>query len=554
MKKKIVIGTRGSKLALVQTDIIKKQLLSIHPHLTIEIKTITTTGDKNMSPVPLDNVGKNWFTKEIDKALLNGVIDIAVHSLKDLPETLPTGLTIAAIPKREDAREAFVSKNNILFSKLKKSAIIGTDSTRRKAQILDKRSDLIVKSIRGNVNTRLEKLENGEYDGIFLAVAGLKRLGIENKITEYFSETDIVPSPGQGALAVVVREKDKALINLLEKLNDKETVTAVKTERAFSKIFGGGCSLPIGAYATCYNKVITIHGFVGSLDGKERVKGYMKGNNTTPEELGRELANKFLAANNVHFKKSQFIVITKPENVPVTVQKQIESLGFLPYFYPSITIVKSELTKKMSNTLSQIDSFDWIVFTSQNGVQFFIEALEESGISLEKIKNKKIAVVGKKTASVVKKYKLPVDFIPSSFTTDALADEMKDIKNKKILLARANLATPLLPKHLEEKGAKITDLHIYKTSYIENDNPEFEELLKTNQIYCLTFTSPSTVKGFLNNIKNSPNKKNIFSLRALSIGPATTKELEKNGFQNIITADPYTLNGMIATLKENILS
>ena len=254
MNKRIIIGTRGSQLALIQTEIIKKQLLLVQPNVEVEIKIITTTGDKNMSPVPLDNVGKDWFTKEIDKALLNGVIDMAVHSLKDLPEVLPDGLIIAAIPKREDAREAFISKNNVPFDKLEKGAIIGTDSTRRRVQILYKRPDLMVRSIRGNVNTRLKKLTQSEYDGIFLAVAGLKRLGLEEKITQYFSESDMLPSPGQGALAVVVRKEEHALIDLLQKLNDEQTLAAVKAERSFSKVFGGGCKMPVGAYAQCYNK------------------------------------------------------------------------------------------------------------------------------------------------------------------------------------------------------------------------------------------------------------------------------------------------------------
>lgn len=554
MKRKIIIGTRGSKLALIQTDIIKNKLLIFYPNLIIEVKIVSVKGDKDKkSPVPLDTVGKGWFSKEIDDQLLSDEVDLAVHSLKDLPEELAKGLIIAAILEREDAREAFISNDNILFDTLKANAVIGTDSTRRKAQILNRRNDLIVKSIRGNVDGRLRKLDNGEYDAIFLAVAGLKRLGLEKRINQYFDASDFIPSPGQGALAVVIKKDNIHLLKKIQKLNHEPTVKAVTAERSFSKVFGGGCSSPIGAYATCYNKVITLHGFVGTLNGKEIVKGSMKGNSTSPERLGEKLADKFFAKNHIRFKK-QFIVITKPENVRVTVQKQIESLGFLPYFYPSITFVKSELTKKLYKILSDIDSFDWIVFTSQNGVQFFIEALEESGISLEKIRNKKIAVVGKKTASVVKKYKLPVDFIPSSFTTDALANEIKNIKEKKVLLARANLATPLLTKHLEEKGAKVTDVHIYKTSYIENDNPEFEELLKTDQIYCLTFTSPSTVKGFLNNIKNSHNKKAVFSIPVLSIGPATTNELEKHGFQTILTADPHTINGMLAKLKENILS
>jgi hydroxymethylbilane synthase len=552
-KKYIIIGTRGSQLSLVQTELIKKKLQVLLPQKQIEIKIIKTTGDKNMNPVPLDTIGKGWFTKELDKALLNERIDMAVHSLKDLPEELPAGLIIAAIPQREDPREALVSNKNIMFEKLKKGAIIGTDSTRRKTQILSKRPDLNVASIRGNVNTRLEKLANGEYDGIFLAVAGLKRLGMENRITQRFSETDIIPSPGQGALAIVIRKKDKILFNSLQKLNHQKTISAVLAERAFSRALGGGCKTPIGAYAEITDSQITLHGVVGSYIGTNVVKKSLQGTEAFPEKLGEKLAQTFLKNGYSGFEKPKFVVITRPENASVIMQKYIEALGLLTYFYPSISIAKSKLSKKAYKILSDIKSFDWLVFTSQNGVRFFVAALDELGIPLTSLKNKKIAVVGKKTAEAVKKYNLSVEFVPTKFTTQALANEMQNIKGKKIFMARANLANQLLTKRLEERGAIITDIPIYNTSFIENDNPEFESLLKNQQIYCLTFTSPSTVKGFINNIKNSPIKKSVFTIPAISIGPVTTKSLEKHGFQKIYTADIYTINGMIAKLKESIL-
>src|SRR6266404_1083297 len=549
----IIIGTRRSQLSLVQTGLIKKKLQILFPQKHIETKIIKTTGDKNMKPIPLDTIGKGWFTKELDKALIDETIDIAVHSLKDLPEELPESLIITAIPQREDAREAFVSNKNIKFEKLKKGAIIGTDSTRRKSQILHKRPDLIVTSIRGNVNTRLEKLAKGDYDGIFLAVAGLKRLGLEDRITQSFAVTDIIPSPGQGALAIVIKKNNNSLFKTLQNLNHQETVTAVLAERAFSLALGGGCKTPIGAYAEIDGSQIILHGVVGSLDGKEVIKNSLQGNSASPEKLGKKLAKTFLKKGYSGFEKSRFVIITRPENASVSMQKQIEALGLLTYFYPSISIAKSKLTKKSHTILSDIDSFDWLVFTSQNGVRFFVTALDELGIPLTRLKNKKIAVVGKKTAEAVRKYHLKVDFIPSKFTTDALANELQNMEGKKILMARANLATPQLSKRLEEKGAIITDIPIYRTSFIENNNPEFESLLKNQQIYCVTFTSPSTVKGFINNIQTSHLKNEVFSLPALSIGPVTTKALEKYGFQNIYTADIFTINGMIAKLKENIL-
>lgn len=292
--KKITIGTRGSKLALIQTDIITQKLQILFPDIPVEVQAITTKGDKNMSPVPLDSVGKGWFTKEIDKALLEGTIDIAVHSLKDLPEVLPEGLIIAAIPEREDAREALVSRENVDFAHLKKGAVIGTDSTRRKAQILHKRPDLVVESVRGNVNTRLDKLDAGQYDALFLAVAGLKRLGLEERIKEYFAVDDVIPSPGQGALAVVIKESNTPLLSLVSELNHADTLTAISAERAFSQAVGGGCKLPVGVYAACEGKSIILHGVIGSLDGKHLAKESITGAVTLSEALAQALAYRLL--------------------------------------------------------------------------------------------------------------------------------------------------------------------------------------------------------------------------------------------------------------------
>lgn len=291
---KIIIGTRGSQLSLNQTKIIQDQLQEIVPNTTIETKIITTKGDKNMSPVPVDSVGKGWFTKEIDKELLQENIDIAVHSLKDLPEVLSPGLIIAAIPIREDAREALVSQKNLKLEELKKGAVIGTDSNRRATQILHKRSDLIVRSVRGNVNRRLEKLDNKEYDALCLAVAGLKRLGLANRIAQYFSITEFIPSPGQGALAVVIKKNNPNLYQLLQKINHLPTIRAVKAERSFSKTLGGGCKTPVGAYAESTGNKLTLYGVVGSLDAKHLETDTITGSITQPITLGKQLATRML--------------------------------------------------------------------------------------------------------------------------------------------------------------------------------------------------------------------------------------------------------------------
>lgn len=546
----IIIGTRGSDLALVQSRIIQKQLSALYPELQIIEKIIKTTGDINANPVPLDTIGKGWFTKEIDNELLAGNIDIAVHSLKDVPEELPEQLMIAAILKREDPRDVLVLKGIVPYGEIKKGAVIGTDSNRRKSQLLHNRPDLVIKSIRGNVNTRLQKLDNEAYDGIILAAAGLIRLGLSDRIAKYLPATEFIPSPGQGALAVIIRKKDKNIFALLNKLNHNDTDIAVRAERTFSNVMGGGCSMPIGAFSEIHDGKLVLHGYMGTYSGKRARKGKLMGNSNDPEKLGTDLADSFLKMGYKLSDEPKFVVITRPDNISIDHQKQIEAMGLLTYFYPSIAIAKSKLSKNVKKILLDLKSFDWIVFTSRNGVRFFIEALNSLTIPFSELKTKKIAVVGSKTAEIVKKYNLPVDFVPDRFTTEELAKQLQNVAGKKILLARANLATPKLTKVLEEKGAIVVDIPIYNTTFIENNTEEFENLLKMKQIFCITFTSPSIVKGFFNNIKGSKNKAAVLNIPALSIGPVTTKELIKFGFQNIITADVYTTDGMIKKLDE----
>lgn len=289
------IGARGSNLSLIQTETVRRLLQSLLPQALFEVVIIKTAGDQNQNPIPLDTVGKGWFTREIDNQLLEGKIDIAVHSLKDVLDTLTPGLTIAAIPEREDPREALITRTGLTLRTLPPAAVVGTDSIRRKVQILNIRPDLQVRSIRGNVDGRLKKLESGEYDGIFLAVAGLKRLGLETHIAEYFDPTDFVPSPGQGALAVVCRETDTVLVQILSQISHETSQSVVTAERAFSRAMGGGCSMPVGAYAQVEGEKLTLTGLIGSTDATHLAKDYVSGDRHNPEQIAHSLSDKLLA-------------------------------------------------------------------------------------------------------------------------------------------------------------------------------------------------------------------------------------------------------------------
>lgn len=288
--RKIIVGSRRSKLALTQTNWVIDQLKKLGSPFEFEVKEIVTKGDKVLD-VTLSKVGgKGLFVKEIEQAMLNNEIDMAVHSMKDMPAVLPKGLTIGCIPFREDHRDALISKGHISLMELKKGAVIGTSSLRRSSQLLLVRPDLEIKWIRGNVDTRLSKLEGDEYDAIILAAAGLSRLGWARDVVTEFLDTDMcIPAVGQGALSIECREDDRELLDLFEKFTCKKTERAVRAERAFLQKMEGGCQVPIAGFAHVNdNDEIVLNVLVASPDGKEVYKEEVRGHN--PEELGNRAA------------------------------------------------------------------------------------------------------------------------------------------------------------------------------------------------------------------------------------------------------------------------
>ena len=269
MKKHVVIGSRGSILALAQANLVKRSLEANYPDLTFEIKEIVTSGDKDLkSNWENSNASlKSFFTKEIEQELLDGQIDIAVHSMKDMPAVSPKGLICGAIPDREDARDVLISKNGFLVT-LPQGAKIGTSSLRRVMNLKAIRPDFEIKHLRGNIHTRLKKLETEDYDAIILAAAGLKRTGMADKITEYLSGEAFPPAPAQGVLYIQCRENDEEIKGILKSIHNEDIAKIVEIEREFSKIFDGGCHTPMGCYSQVDEDKIK---FIGaySHDGKQ---------------------------------------------------------------------------------------------------------------------------------------------------------------------------------------------------------------------------------------------------------------------------------------------
>lgn len=293
MTQTITIGTRGSQLALWQAEYVKKCLNSHFSDLEISLQIIKTTGDRIQNR-SLIGLGKGVFTREIEVALLDGTVDLAVHSMKDLPTKLPDGLCIGAIPSREDPRDVLVSASGLSLEKLPEKAQIGTTSPRRRAQLNFLRPDLTVVGVRGNLDTRLRKLQETDLDGLILAAAGIKRLVGEETITEYFEVDTMVPAPGQGALGIEIREDDNRMREFLRPINDGDTELAIAAERAVLSGLGGGCQVPIGVYASIKAGDLAIVGMVADYNGKRRVVAEELGAPTQAAHIAERLAASLL--------------------------------------------------------------------------------------------------------------------------------------------------------------------------------------------------------------------------------------------------------------------
>jgi hydroxymethylbilane synthase len=293
MKRRLTFGTRGSKLALWQTEYVKSELEKRAPDAEFEVRVIETTGDRVVDTA-ISKIGNpGLFATEIENALLAGEIDLAVHSLKDLPTEQPDGLTIAAVVVRELPNEVFISKEYSSIDELPAGAVVATGSLRRRSQLLNFRPDLRTIEIRGNVPTRIEKAYDREIDGLMLAFAGVHRLGLDEFIREIVPTETILPAAGQAAIAVEIREGDSHLAEFVKAIDAPAISACVKAERTFLHLLDGGCQAPVGALATIEGREIILSGFAGDLDGKEVVRGTLCGNAGEPEVVGRALAEIF---------------------------------------------------------------------------------------------------------------------------------------------------------------------------------------------------------------------------------------------------------------------
>lgn len=291
---KIRIATRKSPLALWQANFVKQQLLNNHNGLTVELIPMVTQGDILLDS-PLSKIGgKGLFVKQLEQAILNNEADIAVHSIKDIPAQLPQGLILATICRRDEVRDAFISNKYTNLDQLPYGTIIGTSSLRRQCQLRAKYPHIQIKDLRGNVSTRLAKLDDHQYDAIILAAVGLKRLALDSRIKQYIDTDLILPAVGQGAVGIEARSDDKEMLNLLAPLNDRDSCICIQAERAMNQQLQGGCQIPIACYSQINDGILSLQGLVGRTDGSQIIKSKIQGSTAQAQQLGCKLAEQLL--------------------------------------------------------------------------------------------------------------------------------------------------------------------------------------------------------------------------------------------------------------------
>jgi hydroxymethylbilane synthase len=513
---KIVIGSRGSDLALWQAHHIKDALQNIG--LKAEIKIIKTQGDKIQHLSFEKMEGKGFFTKELEDALLSGDIDLAVHSFKDLPTTSPQGLIIAALSAREDPADLLLINIDAIDLRkkfnLKAGATIGTSSPRRKSQLFGFRDDVILKDLRGNVPTRIQKLKDRQYDAILLAKAGVDRLNIDlsNFHVEIFDPTEFIPAPAQGVLALQINESNQELYKLLQdKLHNKEVEDTVGIERKILNLFEGGCQLPLGAY--CIKKGTKYLVWCSKSSSWDKVPMSLFFESDTRENLAEHVVSKI---------KSQ-----KPDSVFITRDLKEDSILLRVLTHYQYAVTGKSLLEYCPIPFYEVPLTDWIFFSSSNGVNYFFERQPVLATRI------KFGVTGKGTEMALKQHGHKADFIGEHTDIKETGAAFESIvKGKSVLFPKAKDSLRTIQKQLGEDTISI-DLDVYEAKHLKN--------LEIPGASILIFTSPSNVDSFM-------DKHTVTNQKVIAMGQSTGKKLEAHGIMNYKV--PYQSNeaGLLGVL------
>lgn len=559
MNGKLVIGTRTSPLALWQTEHVIALLQTAWPGLRCEIRPFTTQGDKTQAQgKPLPEIGgKGLFTAELETALLAGEIDLAVHSLKDLPVENPAGVTVGAICSREDVRDVLVTRGGWTLATLPVGAVVGTSSTRRAAQLLAARPDLLIKPIRGNVATRAQKVLNGDYDATVLAGAGVQRLGLTKLINEWLPLSTMLPAPGQGALAVQCRSADETVLGWLAAIDEAAVRAAVTAERAFLHGLGGGCSAPVAAFAQpAADGQFQLAALVATPDGQQVVRVTGTGD---PATLGQQLAaqaqvqgaDRLLPPAPTASLQGKRIVITRPRAQAGDLAAQLTQLGATALLIPLIEIVPLPDRRPLEQALAQLAQYHWLIFTSSNTVDLFGQQLQQSQQPADLWQKLRVATIGPATASALRSYQIAADFVPTIHEAEAVVAGLGDLAGKRVLLPQAAIARPALAQLLSERGAEVDAIPIYQTQAVALGEGELAELRQG--VDAIILTSGSTARNLAAiAAADATIQQAVQQTLIACIGPQTAQVAQEVGLAVGLVAQEYTGAGLVAALRQHL--
>jgi len=554
------VGTRTSALALRQTDLVVELLRAAGPNLEVEVVHVVTRGDRTQaSNVPLPEIGaKGLFTAELEQGLRAGSIDLAVHSLKDLPTEEPAGVTIGAVCLREDPRDALVTRGGATLASLRSGAIVGTSSVRRAAQLLAARPDLRVVPVRGNVDTRVRKVRDGELDAAVLALAGLRRLGLDGEVGEVLPLELMLPAPGQGALAVQCRADERRTLEALAAIDDAGARAAVTAERAFLRDVDGGCSAPVGAYAEVVRPgIVRLRIVVSSPDGRDVVREEGEGE---PVEIGRALAARALAAGAGRVLAAARgghppagalsgvrIAVTRPREQGEELAAALAALGAEPVVAPAIRIEPAPDPAPLDRALAACESYDWVVFTSANGVAAVRGRLEALGLPLGALATARIAAVGPATAAAVRELGVEPAFVPDVHRAEEIPAGLGDLTGARMLLPQAEAPAVDLASLLEAGGADVDAVVAYRTVAADL-TPETRAALARG-IDVLLLASGSAARAVAAAAR-AHEEVRLAVERALvvCIGPRTAETARQVEFSVGFVVEEHTTEGLIRAL------
>jgi hydroxymethylbilane synthase len=538
----IRLATRGSALALIQARLAANALSRLHPDEEFVLTPLETRGDRSAG-VPLADIQQEGiFVKELEQALLDGRADLAVHSAKDLPTSIAAPLVLAAFLPRADARDVLVSRTGATFKALPPGAKVGTGSPRRAAQLRALRPDLEVVPIRGNVDTRIRKVRDGVVDAAILAAAGLQRLGREADISEWLTFEVMLPAPGQGALAIEAVEGSRAC-RLAMAADDPATRRAVEVERTLLRRLGGGCLTPVAAYASVEGDQLRLRGAVLSASGREACRAEATAADaeaalvTVLDRLQELGADRLLREDRRQQRPlaGLRVLVTRPSRQAGGFAARLQEAGAEVVTVP--TIIIERLDVRADSRLRDLEGYDWLVFTSANGVLAFDELLGQLSAPFPPAQ---LAAIGPETAAALREAGHRPDLVPPEYVAESLAESLPPAT--RVLLPRAAGSRDVLPERLRERGATVDVLELYRavappglTSALQGALPRID---------LVTFTSASTVRHFIEAAGNQLPA----GVRVACIGPITAKAARDAGLPVAIIAEEYTTQGLVDAL------